>query len=125
MSTDKKDLGMPGIMVRFLTDIPASTGLTGEKVGPYIYAGTYVLPKELADFYVRMGQAVYVRAEAEKPSLHDLFSGSTLDDYLEAARTRPLFAVEMEKTAVERWRIRAKADGLIKDIQEERSKHGL
>jgi hypothetical protein len=121
----QKDTGMPGIRVRFLKDIPVSTGLTGKKVGPYVYAAEYVLPKELADFHVRMGDAEYVRAETKRPTLHDLFSGATLDVYLEASRTRPLVAAEMNRQAIERWRLRSKATDLGKEIQGEREKHGL
>jgi hypothetical protein len=115
----------PLVEVRFLKDIPASTGLTGQRVGPYEKGHIYALQKETANFHVRMGDAEYMRAEAARPSLHDLFSGSTLDVYLEAQKSRPLVAAEMETQAIRRWTIRAKATDLGKQIQGEREKHGL
>ena len=115
----------PFVEVRFLTDVPESTGLNGAKYGPYEKGHVYALPKANADFYVKMGQAVHERKEAGKPSLKELFSGATLDSYLEAARVKPLLAEEMEKYAVEKWRLRSRADGLAKEIREERVKHGL
>jgi hypothetical protein len=115
----------PLVEVRFLKDVPGSTSLTGQKVGPYEKGHIYALQKETADFHVRMGDAEYARAEAVRPSLHDLFSGATLDVYLEAAKTRPLVAAEMNRQALQRWRLRSKATDLSNQIQGEREKHGL
>jgi len=115
----------PLVEVHFLRDIPVSTSLTGQKVGPYEKGHVYALQKETADFHVRMGDAEYTRVEATKPSLKDLFSGATLDVYLEAQKSRPLVAAEMNRQALERWRLRSKATDLGKEIQGEREKHGL
>jgi len=115
----------PHIEVRFIVDIPESTGLNGTKQGPFFRGRLYALPKELADFYVKMGQAVLERKEAGKPTLRELFSGATLDSYIEATRTKPLLAEEMEKSAVEKWQLRVKAEGLVKEIREERAKRGV
>jgi len=115
----------PFVEVRFLTDMPESTGLNGIKQGPFFRGRLYALPSDIANFYVKMGQAVYEREEATKLTLKELFSGATLDSYIEAARTRPLLAEEMEKTAVKKWRLRAEAEKLVREIREEKAKHGL
>jgi len=133
----------PFVEVRFLTTVPAYTGLNGTRwtqeqieeaklVGvvpeirwsPYEKGHVYALPKANADFYVKMGQAEYVRKEAVKPTLKELFTGATLESYLEAARVKPLLAEEMEKSAIEKWRLRSKAEELVKEIREEKTKHG-
>jgi hypothetical protein len=113
------------VEVRFLMDVPETLGLNGTRTGPFEKNAVHVFPEDTASFYVKRGQAEYVREEATKPTLKELFSGSTLDSYLEAARVRPLFAEEMRKSATEKWFLRSKAETLIKQIKEERGKHGL
>ena len=114
----------PFVEVRFLTDVPESTGLNGAKYGPYAKGHVYALPKANADFYVKRGQAEYVREEVTKPTLKELFTGATLESYLEAARVKPLLAEEMEKSAIEKWRLRLKAEELLREIREEKARHG-
>lgn len=115
----------PLVEVRFLKDVPSFLGLNGKERGPFKKGHVYALEKEAASTYVKLGQAEYVRKEAMKPTLKELFTGATLESYLEAARVKPLLAEEMEKSAVEKWRLRSKAEGLVKEIREEREKHGL
>jgi hypothetical protein len=114
----------PFVEVRFLTDVPESTGLNGAKYGPYEKGHVYALPKANADFYVKRGQAEYAREEVTKPTLKELFTGATLESYLEAARVKPLLAEEMEKSAIEKWRLRLKAEELLREIREEKARHG-
>jgi hypothetical protein len=116
---------MANIEIRFLADMPESIGLDGTHTGPFKKNMTYVLPRETADFYVKMGQAEFIREEPSKPTLKELFTGVTLETYLEAARTRPLVAQEMESQALKRWTLRVKAVDLSKQIQKERENHGI
>ena len=86
------------VEIRFITDVPETTGLDGKRTGPYTKDHVYVLPRENADFYVKRGQAEHVRKEAAKPTLKGLFSGTTLDSYLERARARMTLVPNVKKT---------------------------
>jgi hypothetical protein len=113
------------VEIRFLVDVPETIGLDGKRTGPFKKGTVYVEQSDSASFYVKRGQAEYMRPEPSKPTLKELFTGSTLDTYLEAARTRPLVAQEMENQAVRRWSLRTKAVDISRQIREEREKHGL
>jgi hypothetical protein len=86
------------VEVRFIMDVPETTGLDGKRTGPYTKDHVYVLPRENADFYVKRSQAEHVRGKAAKPTLKELFSGTTLDSYLERARAKMTLFPNAEKT---------------------------
>jgi len=76
--------------IRFLKDCAEIVGTDLKTYGPFKKDDVAALPKENASILIKLGIAEPRYAPAKKPTLKEMFKGTVLTPYVEAAKVKPL-----------------------------------